>query len=140
MQRSGWLIFCKGKQVSSTMEKEHYTQEDGQRLFEEDMARHFADPEFRRIYEIEAPKLDLWLLLVEARLEAGLTQKDVAKRMGISQAQVARIEKRGYEAHTLRTLQRYIEALGNRYKLVVSIQKNDDANALPVENCLQKIV
>lgn len=104
------------------------------------MARHFADPEFRRIYEIEAPKLDLWLLLVEARLEAGLTQKDVAKRMGISQAQVARIEKRGYEAHTLRTLQRYIEALGNRYKLVVSIQKNDDANTLPAESCLQKIV
>ena len=104
------------------------------------MARIFADPKLRAIYEEEARKKDLWLQLVEARLEAGLTQKDVAKRMGISQAQVARIEKRGYEAHTLRTLQRYIEALGNRYKLVVSIQKNDDANALPVENRLQKIV
>ena len=121
------------------MGKKRYTQEDGQRLFEKHMARHFADPEFRRIYEIEAPKLDLWLLLVEARLEAGLTQKNVAKRMGISKAQVDRIEKRGYEAHTLRTLQRYIEALGNRYKLVVSIQKTDDANALPVKERLEKI-
>ena len=122
------------------MEKEHYTQNDGQRLYEEHVARHFADPKFRAIYEIEARKMDLWLQLVEARLESGLKQKDVAKRMGISQAQVARIEKRGYEAHTLRTLQRYIEALGNRYKLVVSIQKNDDANTLPINERLQKIV
>ena len=120
------------------MEKECYTQEEGQRSYEEHIARIFADPEFRAIYEEEARKKELWLQLVEARLEAGLTQKDVAKRMGVSQAQVARIEKRGYEAHTLRTLQRYIEALGNGYKLVVSIQKVDDANALPEESCLQK--
>jgi len=122
------------------MGKEHYTQNDGQRLYEEHVARIFADPKLRAIYEEEARKKELWLQLVEARLESGLKQKDVAKRMGISQAQVARIEKRGYEAHTLRTLQRYIEALGNRYKLVVSIQKTDDANTLPVENRLQKIV
>jgi len=122
------------------MGKERYTQNDGQRSYEEHVARAFSDPKFRAIYEEEARKKELWLQLVEARLEAGLTQKDVAKRMGISQAQVARIEKRGYEAHTLRTLQRYIEALGNRYKLVVSIQKTDDANTLSVEHRLQKIV
>ena len=124
------------------MGKVRYTQEDGQRLYEEHIARAFADPEFRATYEIEAPKLDLWLLLVEARLEAGLTQKDVAKRMGISQAQVARIEKRGYEAYTLRTLQRYIDALGTQFKLVVSIQKTDDSNTLPlpVKKRLKKIV
>ena len=97
-------------------------------------------PELCAIYEEEARKKDLWLQLVEARLEAGLTKKDVAKRMGTSKAQVDHIEKRGYEAHTVRTLQRYIEALGNRYKLVVSIQKNDDANTLPVNERLQKIV
>lgn len=118
--------------------KEHHTQNDGQRLYQEHVARAFADPEFRAIYEEEARKKELWLQLVEARLDAGLTQKDVAKRMGISQAQVARIEKRGYEAHTLRTLQRYIEALGNGYKLVISIQKTGDANALPEESCLKK--
>jgi len=124
------------------MGKVRYTQEDGQRLYEEHIARAFADPKFRATYEIEAPKMDLWLQLVEARLEAGLTQKDVAKRMGISQAQVARIEKRGYEAYTLRTLQRYIDALGTQFKLVVSIQKTDDSNALPlaVKKRLKKIV
>ena len=92
----------------------HYTQKDGQRLFEEDRARALADPEFRAIYEEEAKKKELWLQLVEARQAVGLTQQEVAKRLGVSQAQVARIEKRGYESYALRTLQRYVEALGDQ--------------------------
>lgn len=53
-----------------------------------------ADPEYRKIYEEEAAKSELWLQLVEARQAAGLTQKQIAERIGVSQAQVARIEKR----------------------------------------------
>jgi DNA-directed RNA polymerase specialized sigma subunit len=105
------------------MAEEHYTQQDGHRLFEEDKARAFADPEFRAIYKVESAKKELWLQLVEARQAAGLTQQEVARRLGISQAQVARIEKRGYEAYTLRTLQRYVEALGDQFTLRISIQK-----------------
>ena len=105
------------------MAEEKYTQKDGRRLFEEDKARALADPEFRAIYEAESSKKELWLQLVEARQAAGLTQQEVARRLGVSQAQVARIEKRGYDAYTLRTLQRYVEALGNQFKLSVAIQR-----------------
>ena len=48
---------------------------------------------------------------MEARQQTGLTQAEVAKRLGVSQAQVARIEKRGYESYTLNTLRRYPQAL-----------------------------
>lgn len=106
-----------------------YTQKDGQRLFEEDKARALSNPEFRAIYEEEFRKKELWLQLVEARQAAGLTQKEVAKRLGVSQAQVARIEKRGYDAYTLRTLQRYVEALGDQFRIAVTIQKLDPAKA-----------
>ena len=106
-----------------------YTQEDGQRLFEEDKARFLSNPEFRAIYEEEFRKKELWLQLVEARQAAGLTQKEVAKRLGVSQAQVARIEKRGYDAYTLRTLQRYVNALGDQFRIAVTIQKLDSAKA-----------
>jgi transcriptional regulator with XRE-family HTH domain len=58
---------------------------------------------------------------VEARQAAGLTQVEVAERMGVSQAQVARIEKRGYEAYTLRTLRRYLQALGDQFTLDVAV-------------------
>ncbi len=81
----------------------------------------WADPEYRKIYEEEAAKSELWLQLVEARQAAGLTQKQMAERLGVSQAQVARIEKRGYDAYTLNTLRRYVAALGEGYVLEVRI-------------------
>ena len=84
-----------------------------------------ADPERRAIYEEEAAKSELWLQLVQARLAAGLTQKQVAERLGVSQAQVARIEKEDYDAYTLTTLRRYIAALGEDFELEISIRKKE---------------
>ena len=83
-----------------------------------------ANPENRQIYEEEATKKELWLQLVEAREISGLTQQQVAERMGVSQAQVARIEKRGYESYTLRTVQRYIRALGAGFTLEIAVSAN----------------
>lgn len=80
-----------------------------------------ADPEYQAIYAEEAAKKELWLQLVEARLAAGLTQDEVATRLGVSQAQVSRIEKRGYDAYTLNTLRRYVRALGDGFSLEVKI-------------------
>ena len=95
---------------------------EGRRRYDDYWARQMADPEFRREYEEEAEKKDLWLALVEARQAAGLTQAAVAKRLGVSQAQVARIEKRGYDAYTLNTLRRYVEALGDGFSVEVRIR------------------
>jgi predicted XRE-type DNA-binding protein len=98
---------------------EKYTQKDGRRLFEEDRARLFADSEFRAIYAQEAAKKELWLQLVEARQAAGLTQAEVAERMGVTQSQVARVEKQGYENYSLRTLRRYLEAVGGELEVTI---------------------
>lgn len=81
------------------------------------------NPDYQAVYEEEAAKSDLWLQLVQARLAAGLTQKQVAERLGVSQAQVARIEKEDYDAYTLTTLRRYIAALGDEFELEVSIRR-----------------
>src|SRR4051794_10587433 len=95
---------------------------EGQRQYEAYWDQQFADPEFRRAYEEEAGKKELWLQLVEARQAAGLTQVELAQRLGVSQAQVARVEKRGYDAYTLTTLRRYVEALGAGFTLEVRVQ------------------
>jgi len=94
---------------------------EGQRAYEEWRDNFLADPENRRIYEEEAAKKDLWLQLVEARQAAGLTQAEVAKRLGVTQSQVARIEKRGYDAYTLTTLRNYVKALGESFALEVKV-------------------
>jgi DNA-binding XRE family transcriptional regulator len=84
-----------------------------------------ATPEDRRVYEEEAAKKELWLQLIEARQGAGLTQAELAERLGVSQAQVARLEKRGYDAYTLNSLRRYVEALGDGFRLEVFIRSDD---------------
>jgi predicted XRE-type DNA-binding protein len=81
-----------------------------------------ADPEYQAVYEEEAAKSELWLQLVEARRVAGLSQRELAERLGVSQAQVARLEKRGYDAYTLSSLRRYVQALGEGFSLEVSVR------------------
>jgi DNA-binding XRE family transcriptional regulator len=111
------------KQGMKTMAEIHYSQKDGRSLFEEDKARFLANPASRAIYEAEARKKELWLQLVEARQAAGLTQQELAQRLGVSQAQISRIERRGYQGYTLKTLQRYVEALGGQFMLNVTVER-----------------
>ena len=89
--------------------------------YEEWRASLTDTPEKAARYGEVAAESDLWLQLVEARQAAGLTQRELAQRLGVSQAQVARIEKRGYDAYTLNTLRRYVRALGERFSLEVKI-------------------
>jgi DNA-binding XRE family transcriptional regulator len=94
----------------------------GERDYQEWAASLVNTPEKRARYQEIAAESDLWLQLVEARQAAGLTQRELAKRLGVSQAQVARIEKRGYDAYTLRTLRRYVQALGEGFTLEVRVE------------------
>jgi DNA-binding XRE family transcriptional regulator len=97
--------------------------EEGARRYARWRDELMSDPENRRMYEEEAAKSDLWLQLAEAREAAGLTQTELARRLGVSRAQVARIEKRGYDAYTLTTLRRYVQALSGGFSLEVRVQQ-----------------
>jgi len=103
---------------------------EGQQRYDAYWQDQMADPEFRAIYKQEAAKKDLWLQLVEAREAAGLTQQQMAERLGVSQAQVARIEKRGYDAYTVNTLRKYVAALGEGFSLEISIHTPNDEKEL----------
>ena len=105
-----------------TTERKHDLIEEGEQDYEEWRASLTDTPEKRARYEQIAAKSDLWLQLVEARQAAGLTQRALAERLGVSQAQVARLEKRGYDAYSLSSLRRYVEALGEGFSLEVTVR------------------
>src|SRR5688500_4628592 len=106
-----------------TMERKRTLTEEGQASYQRWRDKLRADPNYQAIYEEEAAKSALWLQLVEARQAAGLTQAELAKRMGVSQAQVARVEKRGYDSLTLSSLRRYVQALGEGFSLEVTVRQ-----------------
>lgn len=75
--------------------------------------RWMQDPEFRAEYEALEPEFALAAELISARSRAGLTQAEVARRMGTTQSVIARLES-GRTVPTWRTLRRYAEATGHK--------------------------
>lgn len=74
------------------------------------------DREYRAAFEDMKPEFELARTLIEARAEAGLTQKQVAAKMKTSQAAVARLESgRGKPSTT--SLERYAAVVGKRLKI-----------------------
>ena len=93
-------------------------QQDGRQLYEQDRARLLANPKMKKLYDEEAAKKEIWLQLAEARLAAGLTQEQLAERLGTTQSQVSRMERQG-EDISIGTLRRYVSALGKDLTLEV---------------------
>lgn len=88
--------------------------------------RAFARPEVRREYDRLADEFAFLDDMLKARHDAGLSQAEVAARIGTTQSAVARLESAGGgHSPSIATLQRYATALG--YKLQVRLVKEPAA-------------
>ena len=74
------------------------------------------DPEFRAEYDALEEEFALASALIRARGEADITQEEVAKAMGTTQAVVARLES-GRIMPSTRTLQRFAKATKSRLRI-----------------------
>ncbi len=75
-----------------------------------------SDPEVKEEYDELEPEFDIIRALVEARKEQNLTQKELSKRTGITQADISRIEN-GTRNPSLEMLKRLAKGMGMRLKL-----------------------
>ena len=76
-------------------------------------AELLTDPATRVEYDALASEFETARELIAARARAGLTQQEVAARMGTTQSTIARLES-GKRPPSLRTVQRYAQAVGCR--------------------------
>lgn len=76
-------------------------------------AKLLDNPAVQAGYNALAEEFDIPRELVTARARAGLTQAEVAERMGTTQSVVARLEG-GRRQPSMRTVQRYAQAIGCR--------------------------
>jgi predicted transcriptional regulator len=88
---------------------------------DEMVAQWMQDPTFRAEYErIEREEMPMLDAILAARKEAGLTQAQVAERMGTKAPAVARLENAlitGSPSPSLATLRKYAAALGKRLEV-----------------------
>lgn len=75
-----------------------------------------GDPGFRAEYKAQKEELAVAAALIDARTKAHMTQEDVAKAMGTTQAAIARLEGGGSLPST-RTLKKFADATGTRLKI-----------------------
>ncbi|MFD2417684.1 XRE family transcriptional regulator [Amycolatopsis pigmentata] len=72
--------------------------------------------------------------LSELRERAGLSQTEVARRMGVKQPRVSAIEKGGPSQMEVETLSRYIAALGGRMRVVAGFGDHEEIVSVPEVN------
>lgn len=87
---------------------------------EEMVGKMLEDSEVNAEYDALTPEFELLDELLKARDAAGMTQEEVAKRMGTSRPAVARIEAGGgskRHSPSLATLRKYAEAVGCRLQI-----------------------
>lgn len=74
------------------------------------------DPEFRKEYEALQPEFEIKRAMIEARRDCGMTQKQLADKTGIAQADISKLET-GNANPSLKTLQRLAAGMGMRVKI-----------------------
>jgi transcriptional regulator with XRE-family HTH domain len=71
------------------------------------------DPEFWKGYDQQLETFKLGTLLRQARLEAGLTQEEIAERLKTTKSVVSRMENHSTDIR-LSTLEKFAKAFGRR--------------------------
>ena len=72
------------------------------------------DEELRELIDAESVSLHVAQMIYDARNQAGLTQKELARLVGTTQSVIARLEDSDYGGHSLNMLQRIAAALQQR--------------------------
>jgi len=85
--------------------------------FNEYLADQLKDPKFAKVYEEESGKIDLAIELARIRQEAGISQRELAKRVGTRQSVIARMENPEYTGYSVRMLRRIAAALDVSIKI-----------------------
>ena len=94
------------------------------------MSERRHDPVFPGFKEMAEQRRSLAAALLAKRLELGLSQTQVAARMGTSQSAVARLES-GEADLRLSTLERYAAAVGQRFDWELSLLPMEGRPAAP---------
>lgn len=82
-------------------------------VFEEEM----QNPSFKADYDALEQEFSIAQALVDARSKAGMTQADVAKKLGVSQPVIARMES-GRNI-SIKSITRYATAVGRPIRLEI---------------------
>ena len=80
--------------------------------FDRYLQEQLGDPEFEERFKKAGEAWDVAMQLTALRKSHGLSQQELAKRVGTSQQQISRLESPSYEGHSLSMLRKVAKVLG----------------------------
>lgn len=86
------------------------------RTFNDMLSEQLKDEEFKKEYDAIQPEMDVVRAIVDARISQNLTQKQLAERTGINQADISRLEN-GTRNPSINLLKRLADGLGMTLKV-----------------------
>jgi transcriptional regulator with XRE-family HTH domain len=89
------------------------------------LEEQLKDPAFAERFEAAGEAWDVALQIAALREKAGLSQRDLARKLKTSQQNISRLESPSYEGHSLTMLRRVAKVLSA--KLRVSLEPLDEA-------------
>ena len=84
--------------------------------FDDFLDEQLKDPEIFKEYEALQPEHTIIQTMIDARQKSGITQKELAKRTGIAQGDISKLEN-GNANPSIRTLQRLAKGMGMILKI-----------------------
>ena len=88
------------------------------------------DPLFAKRFEQAGEAWDVALQIAALREKAGLSQKELARKLHTSQQQISRLESPSYEGHSLGMLRRVANALGATVRVTFESSRPAGASIL----------
>jgi len=76
------------------------------------LEEQLKDPDFATRFQKAGEAWDVAIQLSALRKASGMSQKELARKVGTSQQQISRLESPDYEGHSLSMLRRIAEVLG----------------------------
>ena len=87
------------------------------------LEKQLRDPGFAERFRKAGEAWDVALQLASLREKSGLSQKELARKVGTSQQQISRLESPSYEGHSLSMLRRVARVLGATVLVDIRVQE-----------------
>ena len=88
------------------------------------LEQQLQDSEFKKRFEQAGEAWEVAIQLAALRKARGLSQKQLAEKIGTSQQQISRLESPSYQGHSLSMIRRVVEALGGSLRVEILLKRH----------------
>ncbi len=93
------------------------------RTLKDYIADQMKNPEFKKAWDDLDPEFQILKAMIKAREKSGISQAELAKRLGTKQSVVSRLERGAFSKASLETIKKVADALDMRLELKLHHKK-----------------